>query len=224
MQDELNIFLSLTNSNNMAKYIKKEIADLNGKGTTQAYYRLKTWRKLDSEEFAERCHSLHPSFSKGLISGVLDAVVDQLAYEISNGFSVKIDGLGTFSAKLGVRKDKEIDNFETGSKKLNAKSIEVTGVSLRVDKKLIKEIDRNCDLERGEEERLQASKFTQEERIEKARQYLKKNGFMRVNDYAILTGLSYSTASRELRRLATDPTSGITSQGHRSSKLYVLQA
>ena len=174
----------------MAKYIKKEIADLNGKGTTQAYYRLKTWRKLDSEEFAERCHSLHPSFSKGLISGVLDAVVDQLAYEISNGFSVKIDGLGTFSAKLGVRKDKEMDNFETGSKKLNAKSIEVTGVSLRVDKKLIKEIDRNCDLERGEEERLQTSKLSQEERIEKARQFIKKNGFMRVNDYAQLTGLS----------------------------------
>ena len=169
----------------MAKYIKKEIADLNGKGTTQAYYRLKTWRKLDSEEFAERCHSLHPSFSKGLISGVLDAVVDQLAYEISNGFSVKINGLGTFSAKLGVRKDKEMDSFEEGSKKLNAKSIEVTGISLRVDKKLIREIDRNCDLERGEEERLQTSKLTLEERIEKARQYLKKNGFMRVNDYAI---------------------------------------
>ena len=222
MQDELNIFVSLTNSNNMAKYIKKEIADLNGKGTTQAYYRLKTWRKLDSEEFAERCHSLHPSFSKGLISGVLDAVVDQLAYEISNGFSVKINGLGTFSAKLGVRKDKEMDSFEEGSKKLNAKSIEVTGISLRVDKKLIKEIDRNCDLERGEEERLQTSKLTLEERIEKARQYLKKNGFMRVNDYAIMTGLSYSTASRELRRLASDPTSGITSQGRRSSKFYVL--
>ena len=222
MQGELNIFISLTNFINMAKYIKKEIADLNGKGTTQAYYRLKTWRKLDSEEFAERCHSLHPSFSKGLISGVLDAVVEQLAYEISNGFSVKIDGLGTFSAKLGVRKDKEMDSFEEGSKKLNAKSIEVTGISLRVDKKLIREIDRNCDLERGEEERLQTSKLTLEERIEKARQYLKKNGFMRVNDYAILTGLSYSTASRELRRLASDPTSGITSQGRRSSKLYVL--
>lgn len=208
----------------MAKYIKKEIADLNGKGTTQAYYRLKTWRKLDSEEFAERCHSLHPSFSKGLISGVLDAVVDQLAYEISNGFSVKINGLGTFSAKLGVRKDKEMDSFEEGSKKLNAKSIEVTGISLRVDKKLIKEIGLNCDLERGEEERLRTSKLSQEERIEKARQYLQQNGFMRVNQYAILTGLSYSTASRELRRLASDPTSGITSQGRRSSKLYILQS
>ena len=207
----------------MAKYIKKEIVDLNGKGTTQAYYRLKTWRKLEFEEFAERCHSLHPSFSKGLISGVLDAVIDQLAYEISNGYSVKIDGLGTFSAKLGVCKDKEMDSFEEGSKKLNAKSIEVTGVSLRVDKKLIREIDLNCDLERGGEERLRTSKLSQEERIEKARQYLQQNGFMRVNQYAILTGLSYSTASRELRRLAANPLSGIVSQGRKSSKLYLLR-
>ena len=207
----------------MAKYIKKEIVDLNGKGTTQAYYRLKTWRTLEFEEFAERCHSLHPSFSKGLISGVLDAVIEQLVYEISNGYSVKIDGLGTFSAKLGVRKDKEMDSFEEGSKKLNAKSIEVTGVSLRVDKKLIREIDLNCDLERGGEERLRTSKLSQEERIEKARQYLQQNGFMRVNQYAILTGLSYSTASRELRRLAANPLSGIVSQGRKSSKLYLLR-
>lgn len=207
----------------MAKYIKKEIVDLNGKGTTQAYYRLKTWRKLEFEEFTERCHSLHPAFSKGLISGVLDAIIEQLAYEISNGYSVKIDGLGTFSAKLGVRKDKEMDSFEEGSKKLNAKSIEVTGVSLRVDKKLIKEIDLNCDLERGGEERLRTSKLSQEERIEKARQYLQQNGFMRVNQYAILTGLSYSTAARELRRLAANPTSGIVSQGRKSSKLYLLR-
>jgi Fic family protein len=77
-------------------------------------------------------------------------------------------------------------------------------------------------MERGEEEPLQTSKMSLEERIEKARQFIKKNGFMRVNDYAQLTGLSYSTASRELRRLASDPTSGITSQGRRSSKLYVL--
>ena len=207
----------------MAKYIKKEIVDLNGKGTTQAYYRLKTWRKLEFEEFTERCHSLHPAFSKGLISGVLDAIIEQLAYEISNGYSVKIDGLGTFSAKLGVRKDKEMDSFEEGSKKLNAKSIEVTGVSLRVDKKLIREIDLNCDLERGGEERLRTSKLSQEERIEKARQYLQQNGFMRVNQYAILTGLSYSTASRELRRLAANPSSGIVSQGRKSSKLYLLR-
>lgn len=208
----------------MAKYIKKEIVDLNGKGTTQAYYRLKTWRKLEHEEFVNRCHSLHGSFSKGMISGVLTAVIDQLAYEISNGFSVKIDGLGTFSAKLGACKNKKIESFEEGSKKLNAKNIEVTGISIRVDKKLIKDINANCDLERGEEERLYISKLSQEERIEKARSYLKENGFIRVAQYAALTGLSHSTASRELRQLARDPASCITSQGSRSSKIYLLKA
>lgn len=32
----------------MAKYIKKEIVDLNNTGKAQAYYRMQTWRKLSS--------------------------------------------------------------------------------------------------------------------------------------------------------------------------------
>ena len=48
----------------------------------------------------------------------MDAVIEQLAYEIFNGYSVKIDGLGTFSAKLGVRKDKEMDSFDDGNQHL----------------------------------------------------------------------------------------------------------
>ena len=31
----------------MAQYVKKEMADLRGTGSTGAYYRLKTWRKLE---------------------------------------------------------------------------------------------------------------------------------------------------------------------------------
>ena len=59
----------------MAKYIKKEIADLNGKGTTQAYYRLKTWRKLEFEEFAERCHSLQASWMPSSTSSPIVATL-----------------------------------------------------------------------------------------------------------------------------------------------------
>ena len=83
-------------------------------------------------------------------------------------------------------------------------------------------IDRNCVLERGGEDRLRKSKFTEEERIERARQYLRKNGFMRVFNYASLTGLSYTTASRELRNIADNPESGIISQGSKSAKIYHL--
>jgi predicted histone-like DNA-binding protein len=206
----------------MPQYIKKEVPDMSGTGEKKAYYKLKTWRKLDSDEFVKRCSSIHRAYGKSVIQGVLTAVCEHLAYEISNGYSVKIDGLGTFTAKLGVRKDKEMESFEEGSTKRNALSIEVQGVLFRADKNLISEIDRNCDLERGGEERLRKPKTTLEQRTEKARQFLRKNAFMHVDEYASLTGLSYSTASRELRKIASDPTSGITSQGRKSGKLYLL--
>lgn len=206
----------------MPQYIKKEMPDMSGTGEKKAYYKLKTWRKLDSDEFVKRCSSIHRAYGKSVIQGVITAVCEHLAYEISNGYSVKIDGLGTFTAKLGVRKDKEMESFEEGSTKRNALSIEVQGVLFRADKNLISEIDRNCDLERGGEERLRKPKTTLEQRTEKARQFLRKNAFMHVDEYASLTGLSYSTASRELRKIASDPTSGITSQGRKSGKLYLL--
>ena len=38
-----------------------------------------------------------------------------------------------------------------------------------------------------------------------------------------LTGLSRTTASTELRKLALNPSSGITSRGSRSQKYYVLR-
>ena len=206
----------------MALYIKKEMADLHGTGSTGAYYRLKTWRKLEFDEFVNRCHNLHRVYDKSVIEGVVMAVCEHLAYELGNGYCVRINGLGTFNAKLGVRKDKEMDDFQEGTTKRNAQSIEVTGISFRADKELIRETDRSCDLERGGEERLRKSKFSEEERIERARQYLRENGYMRVFNYASLTGLSYTTASLELRRIASNPSTGIISRGRKSSKLYLL--
>lgn len=206
----------------MAQYVKKEMPDMSGTGKKKAYYKLKTWRRLESDEFIKRCSSIHRAYGKSVIEGVMMAVCEHLAYEIANGYSVKIDGLGTFNAKLGVCKDKEMDDFTEGTTKRNAKSIEVTGVLFRPDKELIKEIDKNCILERGGEERLRKPKLSKEERIEKARQFIKRNGYMHTDEYASLTGLPYSTAAREIRTIASDPSSGIISQGRKSGKLYLL--
>jgi len=41
-------------------------------------------------------------------------------------------------------------------------------------------------------------------------------------EMADLNGLAYSTASRELIRIARDPGSGIVSRGQKSAKLYLL--
>lgn len=206
----------------MAHYIKKEIADLNGKGSTQACYRLKSLDTMSMEKFVERVHRFNGAFSTGVIIGVLTAVMEQLTMELGYGYKVQIDGLGTFGCRLGVREDKDMDGFEEGKPRLNAQSIEVKGVTFCADKSLVKAVARECHLERGGEERLRRSKYSLEERTERARQYLARKGFMHVGDYARLTGLSYTTASRELIRLAASPsTSGIRSKGVKSAKLYL---
>lgn len=204
----------------MTKYIKREMPDLNGEGATRAYYMVQALRNLDNEEFIERCIH-HGGWQRGTVAGVLALVSDELARQIAGGYTVTIDGLGTFGAKLGVRKDKERDSFEEDEEKRNARSLKVSGLSFRADRRLVKEIDRMCVLERGGELRLHKQKNTKEERAAMAVQYLQEHEVMRVADYVQLTGLPYSTATKELRELAANPESGIDHHGRGPTKVYV---
>ena len=204
-----------------AKYIKKEIADLNGTGHTQAIYKMKT-QAMSHDEFVDLC-SREGAMPKDAIEGVLTLIHDKLALSMAEGFSVKINGLGTFIAKLGMRDDVLPDAFEPGETKHNAKNIKVTGVSYRADKELISNTSRKCVLIKEGESRLKKPTTTLEERIAKARKFLEEKPLMRVMDYAWLTGLSRTTASIELRKIANDPTSGITSTGRNSQKYYCLR-
>jgi hypothetical protein len=78
-------------------------------------------------------------------------------------------------------------------------------------------------LVKGGVSRIRKSKLTLEERIQKAREFLETNMFMRVPDYVRLTGLSRPSATKELRQLVLNPSSGIASRGSRSQKYYVLR-
>ncbi len=203
-----------------AKYIKKEIADLNGTGRTQAYYKMKT-TSLSYDQFVELC-CREGAMSKDAIKGVLTLVSEKLALCMAEGASVKIDGIGSFTAKLGVREDMLPDAFEPGERRRNSGSIKVTGVSYRADSSLVENTRDKCHLESGGESRLRKPKGTLEERVEKARQFLQQKPLMRVNDYAGLTGLSRTRASMELRHIASDPSTGIVYTGERSQKYYML--
>ena len=204
-----------------AKYIKKEIADLNGTGRTQAYYKMVT-RAMNHEQFIDVLMR-DGSLPRSTYKAVLTQIAEKLPGCLANGFSVKIDEVGLFTARLGVRKDMLPDAFEEGEPSHNAKSIMVNGVSYRADKNLIRDTDRKCTLVKGGVSRLKKSPFSPEERIEKARDFLKTHMFMRVPDYVQLTGLSRSTAAEELCKLDRDPSTGIMSRGSRSQKVYVLR-
>ena len=207
----------------MPKYIKQEMTDLHGTGRTQAYYRMQIYRNMGFDEFVEHC-TRHGGMQRSAVVGVLAHVSHELAMLMADGYSVTVDGLGTFRPRIGVRKDKEQDAFEADETHRNVFSLAVNGVSYRADRNLIADVDAHCSLERGEASRLQHSRFTPDERADMARRYLSTHPFMRTADYAALTGLSLTTATRELRRLSSDPASGIIAQGRRSTKVYVLKA
>lgn len=114
-----------------------------------------------------------------------------------------------------------MDSFEEGTPKLNARSLKIDGVSFQADKKLIVNVDKRCDLKRAGTSRLCRSPFTKEERLQKAQEYLKSHGAMKVKHYVELTGLSHTVAAKELREFENDAVSGITSIGRLAGKVYV---
>ena len=205
----------------MARYIKQELPDLRRTGEKKAYYRLKTEQKIDFHQFIDRISSHNSGISRGEAFRVLMHATDTLAELLAEGYSVTIDDMGTFKATVGLVEDKEMDSFEEGSPKLNARSLKIDGVSFQADRKLIVNVDKRCDLKRAGTSRLCRSPFTKEERLQKAQEYLKSHGAMKVKNYMELTGLSHTVAAKELREFENDAASGITSIGRLACKVYV---
>lgn len=205
----------------MARYIKQELPDLRRTGEKKAYYRLKTEQKIDFHQFIDRISSHNSGISRGEAFRVLMHATDTLAELLAEGYSVTIDDMGTFKATVGLVEDKEMDSFEEGSPKLNARSLKIDGVSFQADRKLIVNVDKRCDLKRAGTSRLCRSPFTREERLQKAQEYLKSHGAMKVKNYMELTGLSHTVAAKELRGFEHDAVSGITSIGRLAGKVYV---
>ena len=206
----------------MAQYIKKEMADLHRNGVKQVCYRLKSNGTVELGELAQEC-TRGTTFAEGEIRGVVMTLLDGMVRNMSRGFSVHIDGLGTLMPKIGLREDAEPEVLDGEGRKRNAQSLHVTGVSFRADKELVKRLDLRCKLEKGSVSRIRKSKYTEEQRLEKARRFLQEHTVMRLGDYYRMVGLSRTAASLELRKWESDVTTGIASEGSYSAKVYVLR-
>lgn len=205
----------------MAKYIKQEMTDLNGKGEEKVYYRMKTERNIDFKSFAKEVNRYHSMMNRALVENVMTNAMDVLARLLGEGYSVSIDGLGTFKAAIGLKDDKEMDTFDGNESKRNARSLQLTNVNFKADKALIREANNHCKLERAGESRLCHSPFSKEERLKMAQEYLEKHGAMKVADYVEMTQLSRTKATLELKEFRHDASTGIDTIGRRSTLVYV---
>ena len=205
----------------MAKYIKQEMPELNGKGEEKVYYRMKTERNIDFKSFAKEVNRYHSIMNRALVENVMTNAMDVLARLLGEGYSVSIDGLGTFKAAIGLKDDKEMDTFDGNESKRNARSLQLTNVNFKADKALIREANNHCKLERAGESRLCHSPFSKEERLKMAQEYLEKHGAMKVADYVEMTHLSRTKATLELKEFRHDASTGIDTIGRRSTLVYV---
>ncbi len=203
----------------MTKYTICEMPDVRKNGEKKTYAKVELVRNLNFQEFMERCMQTSTAVSKVAMEAAMRQITENLAFYMGMGYSVTLDGLGTFKAKLGTRKGKK-KNAE-GENDYKPSTLGVAGVHFRADKKLVKRTDEECDLEHGDTVMLSTTPYTREERLQKALEYLDKHEFLRVRDYMILVQMRQSTATLELNRFCKNPDSGISSKGSRSSKVYV---
>ena len=163
----------------------------------------------------------HEGMTCGTAIAVLTQTSETLAELMGMGYTVSIDGIGTFKATVGLKRFKEMDSIEGEAPKRNAQSLCVDGVNIKADKQLVKQVSMKCKLERSHVSRLRKSPYTREERLVLALKHIEENGLMRLADYAQLTGLSRTTACRELKELCSDKNNGIDTDGRGAHKVYV---
>lgn len=205
----------------MAKYIKQEMPDLRQTVEKKVYYRLKTERNIGSDEFIRSLSHTFSAMSEGDIIRVLIASAEHLGELLGKGYSVTLNGIGTFKATIGLEEEKEMDTLDGKETKRNAQSLRLNGVNFRADKELIKVARANCKLKREGTARIHRSPYSKEERLTLAQKYLEEHGAMKVADYVGITGLSRTAATMELQEFRRDTSSGIDFIGRGSAKVYV---
>ena len=144
--------------------------------------------------------SKHTSFSPAEVLGMVTFLEDAMVEYLAQGYHVKLDNIGTFSASLTSRK-------VTSKDEIRAKSIHFDNVHFRADKKLRKRIGIEMKLERVEPYRAfqtSSSEYTPEERFGLMIEHLEKHGFITCKKYSEVTGLLKNKASAELRDWAKE--------------------
>ena len=126
----------------------QEMNNLHQDGETLLYPRMIIRDCCGTEELASTI-SEESSFTPGEVMGMMRQLCRKMAAAMAEGRSVKLDGLGTFSPSLALRKGRERETTDGSGKRRNAGSIEVGSVNFRADRMMVQEINHRCHLERS---------------------------------------------------------------------------
>ena len=213
----------------MPKYILQELPGEFTDGKKIVYPKMQTYSLHDYETVIEHMRDYAGSISEGMIKAVFDALVSTMKSWMPMGHNIKIDGLGVFSLTLGFDESSSSEKTELkntdGVPKTKYRHVCIKGINFKPDPKLLLALNKEATFERGEADVQvpQKTKLSLDERLAKAKAIIAKNGFMTLYDYANATNQSRSVASKDLRQIVAYPTSGITTRGSHSHKVWIAK-
>jgi predicted histone-like DNA-binding protein len=203
----------------MAKFVMRPIkGQLVGKDDKTYPHLIKTG-DTTSTEVAQQI-SRESSFSRGDVEGLFTALASVLAGEMASGRTVHIRHIGTFRPLLTLRDDAEPEAVDDDQHR-NAASVQIGKVSFIPDEELLWETNSRADLHR-EKAKSRPIVRKKEQRRKLLLEYLQTHSALTVKEYASLTGLSRSTAYRELAAIAAEEEAPIRKTGSASHRRYVL--
>lgn len=218
----------------MANYYLQKLPEGMKEGEKVVYPRMQTYTLHDFETVLKHMHTYAGNISEGTMRAVLEALTETMKSWMPLGHSIKIDGLGVFSLSLGfdtstpqekaIANKKGKNNGEQEEPKTKYRHVCIKGINFKPDAELLTEMNHEATFDKTETEVVVPKKgaLSRSKRLAKAKATIKKNGFMTLSDYVQATGLSRTAASLDLKAIVADPTSGITTRGSHSHKVWVL--
>ena len=210
----------------MAQYVMEEMNLPQADGKKRLYPRLINKRSITHESLVSYV-ATHCGFDRGTVKGVLSSVADCVGELMGfNGASVHIDGLGTFSPTLGIKRSKQQEANNGQQTHIDARDLCVDGIAFRADKALIKHTDEYCTIEHSPYEstiRPNSTPYTAEQRRQRLIDYLSEHAFIRGKQYEELTCMAHTSAGKELRKLSEGPDALLDIQGRGSHRVYTLR-
>ena len=214
----------------MGNYILKQLHGEMTEGKTIILPKMKVYSLYDYDIVIQHMCTLSRILNEGIIRATFSALVEEMLTSMHLGHNIKIDGLGIFSLSLEFDTSKPSEealaydpDFDDEDPKLKYRHVRIKSINFKPDPELLKEMNMSAsfklidvDVETPKE-----SRFSREERLERARTIIRRYGYMTLADYAMATGQSKSAASKDLNRLVKDPDSGIIARGENSHKIWV---
>ena len=206
----------------MAKYILQEMNDIRNTGKRTVYPALVSDQTLTTEEFIDELHKHLRTVDKGVLTGVMYGIADTLTSLLSKGNKVTLDDIGTFSMSLQLIDDKPKEIMEEDDRMLYRR-VGVRNVNFKASPQLLYDLKRTTKFERvmTGARVLKKNIYNEEQRIANALDIIDRKGFITLREYAHVNNLSRTTASKELSRLTSDPTSPIYFKGRASHKIWI---